>query len=114
MKEAIVHPGPFVKVIDSPVPSPGPGQVLIKVIISGSNPKDWKHPESRKKSLNSGDDIAGVIERVGDNVTEFKPGDRVASFHEMEAPYGSFAEYAVSWAATTFHLPAHTSFEGML
>jgi NADPH:quinone reductase-like Zn-dependent oxidoreductase len=58
-----------------------------------------------KKPHNSGDDIAGIIEKVGDNVTEFKPGDRVAAFHEMLAPHGSFAEYAIARAYTTFHLP---------
>lgn len=51
---------------------------------------------------------------VGDNVTEFKPGDRVAAFHEMQSPGGSYAEYAVAWAYTTFHIPKKTSFEGTL
>ena len=41
MKEAIVHAGPKVEIIDSPIPTPGPDQVLTKVIVSGSNPKDW-------------------------------------------------------------------------
>lgn len=40
-------------------------------------------------------------------------GDRVAAFHEMMSPHGSYAEYAVAWAYTTFHIPAKTSFEGM-
>lgn len=33
--------------------------------------------------MNQGDDIAGTIHEVGEKVTEFKPGDRVAGFHEM-------------------------------
>lgn len=41
MKEAIVHVGPKVEIVDSPIPKPGPGQVVIKVVVSGSNPKDW-------------------------------------------------------------------------
>jgi len=64
-----------------------------------------------KKPHNSGDDIAGVIEAVGDNVTEFKKGDRVAAFHEMVQPHGSFAECAIAWAFSTFHLPKETTFE---
>jgi NADPH2:quinone reductase len=64
-----------------------------------------------KKSHNSGDDIAGIVESVGDNVTEFRAGDRVAAFHEMVTPNGSFAEYAIAWAASTFHLPKKISFE---
>ena len=64
------------------------------------------------KAINQGDDIAGIVHEVGENVTEFRPGDRVAAFHQMMAPHGSWAEYAVSWAHTTFHLPKTTSFEG--
>ena len=111
MKEAIVAKDVKVSLHDVPVPAPGPDQVLIKVIFSGSNPKDWKHPHMGEQPHNSGDDIAGIIEAVGENVTEFKKGDRVAGFHEMAAPHGSYAEYAIAWAYTTFHLPKKTSFE---
>jgi NADPH:quinone reductase-like Zn-dependent oxidoreductase len=41
MKEAIVHKGVTVEIVDSPVPSPNADQVLIKVVVSGTNPKDW-------------------------------------------------------------------------
>lgn len=81
MKEAIVSAGPKVKIVDSPIPKPKAGQVLIKVVFSGSNPKDWKYPEMSEE-LNSGDDIAGYIEELGEGVIEFKKGDRVAAFHE--------------------------------
>ncbi|KAJ9131808.1 Protein TOXD [Pleurostoma richardsiae] len=111
MKEAIVSAGPKVKIVDSPVPEPSDDQVLIKVVVSGSNPKDWKYPEWKSISSNQGDDIAGIVHKVGKNVTEFKPGDRVAAFHEMFAPGGSYAEYALAWQHTTFHIPKNTSFE---
>jgi NADPH2:quinone reductase len=51
------------------------------------------------------------VHSVGDNVTNFKPGDRVASFHEMLTPHGGFAEYAVGLETTTFHIPTTVSFE---
>ncbi|KAF2675578.1 zinc-binding oxidoreductase-like protein ToxD, partial [Lentithecium fluviatile CBS 122367] len=111
MKEAIVHPGVKVEIVDSPIPEPGPEQVVIRVVVSGCNPKDWKIPEWLNKTSNTGDDIAGVVHSVGDKVWEFKPGDRVASFHEMVTPGGSYAEYAVGWQHTTFHIPKKTSFE---
>lgn len=128
MKEAIVHPDLSVNIIDSPIPTPNDDQVLIKVVYSGTNPKDWKVPIWRQEEANSGDDIAGIIESVGANVTEFRAGDRVAAFHEMmvsvnlsersdeiltqgQSPHGSFAEYAIAWSHTTFHLPKSTSFE---
>lgn len=63
-------------------------------------------------NTNSGDDISGIVHEVGENVDEFKVGDRVAAFHEMLQPGGSFAEYAVAWKHTTFFLPKGTSFEG--
>lgn len=113
MKEAIIHVGPKVEIKDSPIPKPGPKQVLIKVVVSGSNPKDWKVPEWIKDAppMNQGDDIAGVVEAVGEGVFEFRKGDRVAAFHEMMSPHGSYAEYAVAWEHTTFLLPPQTSFE---
>ncbi|PKX88648.1 zinc-binding alcohol dehydrogenase family protein [Aspergillus novofumigatus IBT 16806] len=124
MKEVINFAGPTATIAESPIPEPNANQVLIKVVVSGSNPKDWKVPDlaasgstnfrflvEAKKGLNQGDDIAGVVEKVGSNVVEFKPGDRVAAFHEMCTPGGSYAEYAIAWSHTTFHLPNHTSFE---
>lgn len=110
MKEAIVAKGPKVTIHDVDIPKPNTDQVLIKVVFSGSNPKDWKRPNYGEPH-NSGDDIAGIVEEVGENVVEFKKGDRVAAFHEMMSPHGSFAEYAIAWAYTTFHLPKTTSFE---
>lgn len=93
--------------------------MLIRVVVSGSNPKDWKIPEyfgsddnDPEKWTNEGDDIAGIVEQVGAKVFEFKPGDRVAAFHEMRTGGGSYAEYAVAWQHTTFHIPKETSFEG--
>lgn len=131
MKEAIIHPGTTVSIRDSPMPVPRSNEVVTKVIVSGSNPKDWyvaalvykllacshtrslrKGPEWTNQSLNQGDDIAGIVHAVGDNVVEFQPGDRVAALHQLRAPGGSYAEYAVSPAYTTFHLPKRTSFEG--
>ncbi|KAL8846518.1 MAG: hypothetical protein Q9221_008394 [Calogaya cf. arnoldii] len=111
MKEAIVQPDLQVNIVDCEIPVPKDDEVVTKVVVSGSNPKDWKRPVMSKQAMNSGDDIAGVVHQVGRNVYEFKPGDRVAAFHQMMAPGGSFAEYAVSWAHTTFHIPNHTSFE---
>ncbi|KAI4171145.1 MAG: hypothetical protein LQ348_006987 [Seirophora lacunosa] len=111
MKEAIVQPDLKLDIVDSPIPVPKDNELVIKVVVSGSNPKDWKYPLMNNVAMNSGDDIAGVVHQVGRNVHEFKPGDRVAAFHEMMAPGGSFAEYAISHAHTTFHLPNQSSFE---
>lgn len=73
--------------VDSPLPQPNDDQLVIKVVVSGSNPKDWKLPEVMNLKGNMGDDIAGIVHQVGANVTEFKPGDRVFAFHEMVSLY---------------------------
>ncbi|KAF5563221.1 fusarubin cluster-oxidoreductase [Fusarium phyllophilum] len=113
MKEAIVSRGPKVHIIDSPIPKAGPGQVVVKIEYAGSNPKDWKRPEywGSKASINQGDDHSGTVYEVGEGVSDFKIGDRVAAMHEGKQPGGSYAEYGVSWAYTTIHLPEHTTFQ---
>jgi len=100
------------RIVDSPVPLlPSEDHLLIQVVVAGTNPKDWKMANFREGESNQGDDIAGVVAKVGANVAEFKIGDRVAAFHEMMSPHGSWAEYAIAWKHTTFHIPAKTSFE---
>lgn len=42
----------------------------------------------QKTPHNSGDDIAGTIESLGDNVVGYHKGDRVAAFHVMATPHG--------------------------
>jgi len=66
--------------------------------------------------MNSGDDIAGTVYAIGENVKstgEFHAGDRVAAFHPMMSPHGAYAEYAVAPQNTVFKIPERTSFEGM-
>ncbi|KAF3398205.1 Protein TOXD [Penicillium rolfsii] len=117
MKEALVDKTITVTIRDTAIPVPEPGQVRIRVVVSGTNPKDWKVPSVWRQDappLNQGDDIAGYIDEVGDGVVGFKKGDKVAAFHQMLTPNGSYAEFATAWEHTTFHLPVQTSFEGEL
>ncbi|KAK2024578.1 alcohol dehydrogenase GroES-like domain-containing protein [Colletotrichum zoysiae] len=111
MKEAIVNTDISVTVKDSPIPTPKPGELLIKVIVSGTNPKDWKIPQWFNEASNSGDDVAGIVDAVGSEVYEFAKGDRVAGFHVMRSEHGSFAEYAIVPAFSAFHIPKSVSFE---
>ncbi|KAK3617144.1 hypothetical protein LTR56_025495 [Elasticomyces elasticus] len=112
MKEAFVFPGLKVDIRDSPIPVAGPGQVLIKVIVCGSNPKDFKMSEwfRAMPEMDQGNDIAGYVENVGEGMTQFKAGDRVAALLEL-IPGGGYAEYAVAKAQATFHLPDKITFE---
>jgi NADPH:quinone reductase-like Zn-dependent oxidoreductase len=111
MKEAIVAPDISVSFIDSPIPTPGPRQILVKVIVAGTNPKDWKFPKFTNNAHNSGDDVAGIVEAVGDSVCEFRKGDRVAGMHCFPRPHGAYAEYAILSEHLTFHIPNNVTFE---
>ncbi|KAL8846944.1 MAG: hypothetical protein Q9221_007986 [Calogaya cf. arnoldii] len=110
MKEVIIHPGTHAELVDSPVPTPKVQQVVIKVVVTGINQKDWKFPDWTSTSINQGDDIAGTIHAVGSDVLAFKPGDRVAALYQVGAPGGSYAEYAVAWDYTTCQIPSNISF----
>ena len=63
-------------------PAPGPGEVLVKVALSGVNPTDWKSRSGATPRPIDGfqvphHDGAGVIEAVGDGVDPARAGQRV-------------------------------------
>jgi NADPH2:quinone reductase len=44
-KQLIIQPFlEGVEIIETPIPIPNHSQVVIKVVVTGSNPKDWKYP----------------------------------------------------------------------
>ncbi|KAH0596629.1 hypothetical protein MHUMG1_05747 [Metarhizium humberi] len=72
MKEAVQNSPLQIAVRDVGIPKPAPGQILIRVVVSGTNPKDWKLPHFKiwgndeNDPKNHGDDIAGYIEAIGE------------------------------------------------
>ena len=93
------------RVDDIPVPSPGSGQVLVRVAATSVNLSDWETLRgsplySRVGGLRAparrilGSDIAGWVHVVGDGVTRFRPGDEV--YGDNLWLKGGFAEYAVA------------------
>jgi NADPH2:quinone reductase len=97
--------GPEVlRVEDLPIPSPGAGQVLIRVEAAGVNFVDvyerkGLYPVSLP--LTPGREAAGVVERIGEGVTTCGPGDRVVA----ESLMGGYAEYALATADRVVPLP---------
>ncbi|KAJ3762233.1 L-arabinitol 4-dehydrogenase [Lentinula raphanica] len=74
---AFYNPAHEIHLVEKPKPKPGPGQVLIHVRatgICGSDVHFWKHG----RICGSGHESAGEIVEVGEGVTEWKAGDRVA------------------------------------
>jgi NADPH2:quinone reductase len=100
------------KVETVPDPSPGPGQVLIRVGAVGVNPVETyiragTYARKPTPPYTPGSDVGGTIEAVGPGVTRFKKGDRVYT-HGVS---GGYAELAVADQAQAYPLPAKVSFQ---
>jgi len=108
--------GPDVlKLVDRPVPEPGPGEVRVRVAFSGVNPTDWKSrstadPGPGGKTPNQ--DGSGTIEAVGEGVDPALLDQRVWIWEAAyERPFGTAAEYTVVPARQTVLLGPDASFE---
>lgn len=102
---------------DLPVPQPGPEDVLVRVYATSVNPVDYKIRQQGswagiQPPAVLGYDVAGVVEKVGADVHDFKPGDKVFYTPEIYGhPHGSDAEYHVARAAIVAHMPPKLTFE---
>jgi NADPH2:quinone reductase len=99
------------KLEDGPEPSPGPGQVTIRVGAVGVNPVDTyirSGTYARKPSLpyTPGTDVAGTVVKVGAGVVATKSGDRVYA----HAAVGGYADVALCEDWQAHPLPARVSF----
>ena len=105
--KALVHTrygGPDdLRVEDVPVPTPGSGEVLVKVAAASVAASDWEVMTGsplyarigglrRPRRRRLGSDLAGTVERNGPAAARFRPGDRVTAY---VARLGCFAEYVV-------------------
>ncbi len=94
---------------DVPTPTPGPGEVLVKIAAAGVNYIDTYHRTGLYPlalPITLGLEAAGTVEAVGPGVTEFKPGDRVAYATQQ----GAYAEYSVVPEAKLIPVPAGLDF----
>jgi NADPH2:quinone reductase len=76
--------GPEVlRLVERPVPEPGPGQLRVRVGVSGVNPTDWKARRGRGgrplpfPEIVPNQDGAGTVDAVGDGVDAARVGERV-------------------------------------
>jgi len=115
MKAIRIHElgGPAVlRLEEVPAPSPGPGQVVVRIGAAGVNPVDTylrAGTYARKAQLpyTPGTDGAGTVESVGEGVKRFVPGDRVYLAGSLS---GSYAEKALCEEPSVYPLPPHVSF----
>ena len=88
-----------------PTPDPGPAEVLVRLEAVGVNFVEIYQREGQYKMqlpYTVGGEAAGTVEAVGREVTDFRPGDRVASANMS----GAYATYAVAPAARLVKIPA--------
>ncbi|MNW45906.1 Zinc-type alcohol dehydrogenase-like protein [compost metagenome] len=101
---------------DREVPVPKENEIRVKVIASGLNPSDhqvasYVGQQSSEKKRVLGLDVAGIVDAVGSEVTNFNIGDRVYYLRSITNLDGGFAEYAITTAHTVSKLPDSISFE---
>ncbi|MCO5157159.1 MAG: zinc-binding dehydrogenase [Aquamicrobium sp.] len=94
-------------------PSPGPGEVIMKVAFGGCNFADTMmrrgiYPHPKGYPLIAGLEVAGTISAVGEGVVDFEIGDRAVAFSEDA---GGFAEYAALPVRHITKLPDGISFD---
>jgi NADPH2:quinone reductase len=92
------------------VGAPGPGQLRIRQAAAGLNFIDVYHRSGlypQRAPFTPGVEGAGTVEAVGDQVHDFKPGDRVA----YAGPQGGYAEERLIDADRVVKLPDEISFE---
>ena len=143
MKAAVVHEFGKPLVIEQvPVPEPGPGEVLVKIVASGvchtdlhAAAGDW--PVKPNLPFIPGHEGVGIVSALGEGVTDLKEGDKVgiAWLHDAcrnceycetgwetlcEAQHmsgytvnGTFAEYAIGAAPFVARLPDDVDFAAM-
>jgi propanol-preferring alcohol dehydrogenase len=143
MKAAVVRQfGRPLNIEEVPIPSPGPGEVLVKIMATGvchtdlhAADGDW--PVKPAPPFIPGHEGAGIVAAIGAGVTSLKEGDPVgiAWLHDAcgccehcitgwetlcetqhDSGYsvdGSFAEYAIGSAAYVARLPANVDFVAM-
>ncbi|HQZ98081.1 MAG TPA: NADPH:quinone reductase, partial [Pyrinomonadaceae bacterium] len=101
------------KVEEVDLPQLTDSQVLVKIEAAGVNPVDTYlrtgiHAHAPKLPYTPGKDGAGVVEAVGEGVTQFKPGDRVYTANTVT---GTYAEYAICNKVDLGRLPDNVSCE---
>jgi putative PIG3 family NAD(P)H quinone oxidoreductase len=93
-------------------PTPGPGQILIRVRATSVNKPDivqrqgnYHPPKGDSEIL--GLEVAGIVEEVGEGVTQWQAGQRVMAL----IGGGGYAEFAIAEAGHGMEIPDAMSFE---
>jgi NADPH2:quinone reductase len=107
------------RVVDRDMAEPGPGEVRVRILVSGVNPTDWK---SRRGSgdgaappfpeVTPNQDGSGLVDALGEGVVDLAVGDRVWVYLAgHQRPTGTAQEYTNVPAGRIVRLPPGTSFD---
>jgi NADPH2:quinone reductase len=116
MKAIVVReygPPEVLQLENLPTPQALATHVLVRIHAAGVNPVDTYlrsgiHAHAPKLPYTPGKDGAGVVEAVGSDVDDLKPGDRVYTAGSIS---GTYAEYSLSERSHLGKLPENVSFE---
>ena len=103
------EPEDVLELAEVPLPEPGPGQLLVRVLAAAANFPDvllcrGSYQVRPPLPFTPGVELCGEVVEVSADVTRFSVGDRVIGGAAL--PYGAFAEYAVMDAPRAFPAPA--------
>jgi NADPH:quinone reductase len=104
------------RVTEMDKPEPGPGEVRVRIELSGVNPTDWKSRSGATPRPINGfqvphHDGAGVIDAVGEGVDKGRIGQRVWTWLAARSRWGTAAEWSVVPSRQAVLLPAAASAE---
>lgn len=109
MKAAMIVSGPqggHLEILEIPRPTPGPGQVVVRVMASGLNRGELIRVREAKSGepILAGIEFAGIVSQVGPNVRGLREGDRVSGHG-----WGGQSEYVLAEARALIQMPATLS-----
>jgi len=98
------------------IPTPGRGQVLVRVRAAAANAMDWKIRRGEMRAMTGrrfprgvGHDFSGIITQVGDGVSRLKVGDEVLGAARLQHA-GAFAEFVIADQKSVAHKPGTLTF----
>lgn len=100
------------------IPTPGKGEVLVRVRAAAANPIDWRVRRGDAKLMTGrrfprglGLDFAGIVEAVGAGVSRLRVGDEVLGAGTLSRTSGAFGELVVAPEKQVVKKPAELSYE---